>query len=62
MGVISLGLSVSVGIEGHAVAETPTGAARAPLYIVAPFFYLNQPFLPFLSSKVLATLAGFEEN
>ena len=40
---ISLRLSGSVGIEGHAVAEAPTGVARALLYIVrgSPSFLLS---------------------
>ena len=40
---ISLCLSGSVGIQGHAVAEAPTGVARALLYIVrgSPSFLLS---------------------
>ena len=40
---ISLRLSGSVGIQGHAVAEAPTGVARALLYIVrgSPSFLLS---------------------
>ena len=49
---------VRVGIQGHAVAEAPTGVARALLYIVRgfpfllPFLYpsIIQAILPYLSS------------
>lgn len=45
------------GIQGHAVAEAPTGVARALLYLVrgSPLFHpqsMIQVILPYLSSII----------